>query len=174
MDMDEGQTELDDVMVLIPPEDMDPELRLKVTIETLGKFRRKGIPLGDEIRHIFLAETALHEGDLEKFDEQIRLALKDVVDDEGIEARIEWSRWLLETLSLFEDVPQGIMDVFSKAEGSYERGEHGKARALIDRLKGTAEDRLGGQWVRLRAYTKGQYKASNSTFKISGPGGGSQ
>ena len=43
MDMDE-ETELDDVIVLIPPEDMDPEMRLKVTIETLRKTTRKGIP----------------------------------------------------------------------------------------------------------------------------------
>ena len=164
MDMDE-ETELDDVIVLIPPEDMDPEMRLKVTIETLRKTTRKGIPIGDWIGHIFLAETALHEGDLDKFDEQIKLALKDIVDDEGIEARIEWSRWLLETLSLFENVPQGIMDVFSEAEGSYERGEHEKASALIDRLKGTAEDRLGDQWIKLRSYTKGQYKASKNIME---------
>jgi hypothetical protein len=161
---DEVIAGLDDISSLIPPEDMDPEMRLQVTIDTLTGHMRRGIPFGDEVDQIFQAETAMHAGDMEKFDKHLRLALKNIVDDEGIEAGMEWVRWLLSTLSVFENVPQDLKDEFSKVEDSYERGEHENAMAGLRLLKITAEGRLVGHWKELRKYTKGQYKRTKKNL----------
>ena len=124
-----------------------------MTIDTLGALTSKGIPLGIVVDHIFQAETAKNEGDRDKFDEHIRLAFNEIVDDLGVEGEIEWNRWLLATLSLFEDVPRSIMDVLTEAEDLYERGEHANASSLNNRLKRTIDDRMGDHWSKLRNYT---------------------
>lgn len=158
-DDDEAIDALYDGSSLLPPEEMDPSTRLEMALNTLERYRSKGIPLGDEVDHVFKAETALGEGDLRTFDRHLRLALQDIVEDEDVDDALEWCGWLLSTLARFEEVPPSIMDVYNEAEDMHRDGEPDMALALVRRIKRTAVDRLGAHWVDLRGFTKGMYKA---------------
>jgi hypothetical protein len=139
---------------------MDLHILLALANKSLKDRLEQGMDVAEGPQLIAQAEEALLVGDQNRARECIELSFRATLDDGGLEADIDWGRWLLTTLSTFEDVPPGIMAVLSQTEELYKSGNYVQATFLIDKLRRTAERRLLKHSRKLYKYTKRLYKGS--------------
>ncbi len=120
----------------------------------------KGLGVGEAPALVSEAEEALRSGDIERTIKLVTLASKVVHRDGGLWAMMDYNGWLLENLSLFEEVPAEVRRAFSEAEKLYEAGNYVGANALVHGMQRTSESRLLEHRRELWKHTKRLYKES--------------
>ncbi len=153
--------------------DMDFETLMTTVLSSMDDDNQRVGRSSSDIDLMFEAESAHGVGDEARARQYLRLLIMNRTGDEGLEdavdammedgdvgERLELTRWLLGTLSRYEEVPAGIWDVHSEATGAHDRGDDDAAAALLDRLVRTADERLIAHWDELREHMKVEYKSN--------------